>query len=121
MDTYWITYPIYIPIYTKGFKRKIAEELADLDFKLLSLPDVTIYLKPTEKVMKDYMRKRKRDWEKDKGFWKLMVKVKEAHEEFFEKNKIKNLIVVDKSKMDFEREEDFKELISQIDEKINLA
>jgi len=50
-----------------------------------------------------------------------MVKVKEAHEEFFEKNKIKNLIVVDKSKMDFEREEDLKELVSQIDEKINLA
>jgi len=115
-DTFWLTYQLHINAYLKGFEREVAWQLAELDRKMLKWPDVVIYLSSTEESMRQYMQKRfgERYWEKNEDFVKLMLKVREEHEKFFKKP-MKNLITVEREKVDFDREEDFNKLLKEID------
>jgi deoxyadenosine/deoxycytidine kinase len=117
LDTFWLTYLFHVPPYTRdNFERTMMLKVAELDRRMLPWPDVVIYLNSTEETMKRYMEKRNKEryWEKNEDFVKLMLKVREEHEKFFKKP-MKNLITVEREKVDFDREEDFNKLLKEID------
>jgi deoxyadenosine/deoxycytidine kinase len=121
MDTFWITYQLHINPYLKeGFERSTALDMADVDRKSLPWPDVVIYIRSDDDAMMSYMKRRDRDWEGNPEFIRMMTALNEEHDKFFSENKVENLIVVERKDNDFEKEEDFKKLLSRIDSLDNI-
>lgn len=111
---------IFIDLYVEDqFRRNILYELGAQDLATQHIPDVTIYIKTSEKLVKEYLYKRSgsRDWERTE-WTKFISQMPPKVDEFMKKISptLTNLITLERASYDFKREEDISQLLMKLDQ-----
>jgi len=118
MDTFWITYQLYIDTLLEGFEKELMLECAALDRKTLPWPDKIIFLRIDEKGIRNFIKKGARTFDQSEDFIKNQaLPVNEMHNNFFSKKEnLENLFIVNRGDLDFSKLEDLSMLIKRIDD-----
>lgn len=119
LDDFYLTNDVYIKEWIKdSFEREIAENMSKIDRSFLSLPDLIICLSANEKKTREFVRKRGRKNEASNNLVKKYLNLGQAHENFFRRLKLKNIVFVDRSELDFNSQKDFENLVKILNRKI---
>ena len=114
LDTFWLSNECYLKVMTDKKEQLEAVELCAQDRKNLPLPDLIIYLKASENVIRKFMEQRKRSFE-DENHVDQALEIEKEHEQVFTSKKFKNLIILPRDNLDFNRKEDLHQIINIID------
>jgi len=118
LDAFWFSYQLFIDVLTEGFENDIMHEVAQNDRKLLSYPDIIVFLSVNEETIRKFVTLGGRQFDKsDEYIINQALPVNKLHHEFFAKNKNiqGKIITVQRDEMDFARKEDFDKLINLIE------
>ena len=121
LDTFWMSYQLHIDALVGGFRRDVIRELAEIDRKLLSYPDIIIFLKVSEKTIRKFIKLGGRKFDNSEEFIvKQALPISKLHENFFKKNRIlaDKVVIVERDSMDFEKKVDFQKIIRLIERKL---
>ncbi len=121
LDTFWISYQMYIDTLLKGFEKKLLKEFADIEKKILQWPDHVILLKLSESGMRELIKRGGRSFDQSEDFIvNQALPVNKMHDIFFAQSKhAKNLIVIERDNIDFTRPEHLELVTSKIINKEN--
>lgn len=116
VDTFWFSYQLYIDALTKGFERKIARELADIDRKSMPWPDKIIFLDISEKNIRKFISLGGREFDNSENFIKQQViPINRMHKELFSKKAFATRVIkIDRNNLDFNKSKDFNFLLKKI-------
>lgn len=114
LDTFWLSNEGYLSIMGNKKEQLEAAELCAQDRKNLPLPDLIIYLKASEKVIGKFIKQRKRSFEDERAVHQAL-EIEKEHEQIFTSKSFKNLIIVPRDSLDFNRKEDLNQIIKIID------
>ena len=117
MDTYLISNELHITTMTSGFEQEILLEQAKFDRKYMPKPDVVIFLDASENKIRELTLKRGRDFDTNEKFIRRNLSIQKAHQEYYNKNK-NSLIHINRDNLDFEKEEDIKKVVEEIEKAI---
>jgi len=119
MDTFWLTNNVYTQNWLEhDFQKELMDDLYELDAKFLSMPDLMIILESNKEKVREFMMKRGRLFELSDSVLDRFVSAGRAHYYFF--NKHDNAVFIDRSKLDFYKDEHFKLVTDLIDLKFNF-
>ena len=119
LDAFWFSYQLFIDVLTEGFENDVMHEMAENDKKMLSYPDIVVFLSVNEETIRKFIALGKRQFDRsDEYIINQALPVNELHQEFFAKNKNipGKVITVQRDEMDFAKKEDFDKLINLIEE-----
>ncbi|MFA6461722.1 MAG: deoxynucleoside kinase [Candidatus Woesearchaeota archaeon] len=114
LDTFWMIDECYLEFVREDTERKEAMKILEENKKNLQLPDKIIMLKASEDKIVKQMKKRDRSFENEEIVKKNLFLAKEYERIFTKKKFGDRLIIIDREKLDFEKEEDLKEIIEKI-------
>ena len=120
LDTFWITNQLHIDTMLEGFEKERALELAELDKDLLPWPDLIIFLRTDEEVIRKFIKLRGRHFDQSESFIKRILNINKEHEKFIENSNLDNLLIINRDDFDFEKEDDFNRLLDKIKEKLAI-
>ncbi|MFH0701671.1 MAG: AAA family ATPase [Candidatus Woesearchaeota archaeon] len=115
LDTFWKVSECYLDLIEEDEERKEAARVLEEDEKLLPLPDKIILLKISEEKLRELIKKRDRSFENEEVIQTNLFLAKEYERIFTQKKFGERLIIVDRDEMDFEKEEDVKEVMKRIE------
>lgn len=116
VDTFWFSYQLYINALTKGFERKIVQELADTDRKSMPWPDKIIFLDISEKNIRKFVSLGGRDFDNSEDFiQQQVIPINRMHRELFGKKLFADRVIkIDRNNLDFDKPKDFNFLLKKI-------
>ncbi|HCC06069.1 TPA: hypothetical protein DEP94_01765 [Candidatus Nomurabacteria bacterium] len=117
LDTFWIDYQMYVDMLLDGEDKEIINDLVLIDRRNNAWPDIIIYLKNTEEGTKKFIEiADDRDFDKDGDFYESQIApLQKKYEEIINlaPPSVK-LITIERSTLDFEKEEDLNTIIEKI-------
>lgn len=114
LDTFWIDYQMYINVLLQGNDRATVQEMADLDLQTLPWPDVVVYLKNDEEGTKKFLELGGRDFDQNL-FNETIAPLQRSYDTVLKLiPSATKLISIDRTHMDFDRDEDVQNLVNQI-------
>lgn len=114
LDTFWKCNECYLDLIEDDEERKEAARVLEEDEKILPLPEKIILLKTSEEKLREMMLKRARHFENEEVVQTNLYLAKEYARIFTKKKFGDRLIILDREDLDFEKEEDLKEIIEKI-------
>lgn len=116
LDTFWIDNQMYIDVLLKGVDWEIVNGLAMTDQRSALWPDVILYLKNSEERTRKFIELGGRNFDSSEDVYnEQILPLQKKYEEILAiaPPSIK-IVVVDRSNLDFEKEEHLEDLISKI-------
>ncbi len=114
LDTFWLSNECYLSIMGNNKERLEAAELCSQDRKNLPFPDLIIYLKASERLIRKFMEQRKRSFENERAVHQAL-EIEKEHERIFTQKDFKNLIIFPRESLDFNKKEDLSQITRIID------
>jgi len=111
LDTFWKCSECYLDLIEEVEERKEASRVLEEDEKILPLPDKIILLKASEDKLREFMQQRGRSFEKEETM-QINLFLQQEYERIFTMDKYPNLIIIDRDHLDFEKEEDLREVLN---------
>lgn len=123
IDNFWISYQLYIDALAKDFEGEIIHDIASIDRETLLWPDLTILLTLSEDGIREFVKRGGREFDNSEEFIKNQaLPVHKLHTDFFNKEEVKdNVLIIQRDSIDFEKEEDFNDLIESIENRIEAG
>lgn len=117
MDTFWVTYQLYIETLTEGFEREVILDIAEIDRLTLQWPDITIFLSHGEQGVRDFIKRGGRLFDQSEEYIQNQaLPIHKIHDDFFNRVEVKKKVIkIPRDGMDFSNEKDFKNLLKKID------
>ncbi len=121
IDNFWISYQLYIDALAKDFEGEIIHDIASIDRETLDWPDLTILLSLSENGIREFVKRGGREFDNSEEFIQNQaLPVHKLHFDFFSNEEMKdNVLIIQRDDIDFEKEEDFNDLIETIENRIN--
>lgn len=120
LDNFWFVNEVCCREFLADpFEKELMSIATELDRKIFPWPDLIISLKATPEKIKEFVLARGRTFEIDNDFLERYAAIHNVHDEYLHSFKIDNVLYIDRSALDFKKEEDFKKLIEIIEEKLN--
>jgi deoxyadenosine/deoxycytidine kinase len=118
LDTFFADNQMYLDVLLSGHDRDVAYEMMQLDLRNLAWPDVVIYLKNNESRTKEFLKLGGRDFDAHEDYFdSYIVPLQAKYEKILTMvPSTSKLIIVDRSEMDFDTEEDLGLLLNQINQ-----
>lgn len=122
LDVFWMSPQMFIDALLNGFERELMWSVAHQDRQLLGYPDLTIFLKISESGIRKFIKQGGRSFDQSEDFIiKQAIPVNQMHSEFFSKQGPEmKVLIIDRSSLDFDKDVDFKSLLSQIKSNLTL-
>ncbi len=116
MDTFWLSVEPYNEIFTQGFEFEVTQEMSRIDSRTLTLPDHIIFLKNDVNNTKDFIVKGGRKFDASENFVdNFIIPLQKTHEKVFSPENLKDrLMVLDRSKLDFNKDEDLEIVLRKL-------
>jgi deoxyadenosine/deoxycytidine kinase len=117
LDSVYIAVDLYVSFITQdAFEQQILRDLAQSDIRAYGMPDKIIHLTSTEEKIKEFIQKGGRTFDAGESYFdEHVLPVEKAWREYLENHVDKNLVVeINRADLDFEKQEDFESLLSQI-------
>jgi len=116
-DNFWISYQLYIDALANDFEGELINDIARIDRKTLLWPDVIILLTLSEEGVRDFIKRGGRQFDQTEEFiQKQALPVHKLHEDFFNRNEMqRNVLIIQRDELDFEKQEDLHSLIEKIE------
>lgn len=119
-DTFWISYQLYIDALAKDFEGEVIHDIAFIDRQTLEWPDLTILLSLSEDGIRDFVKRGGREFDNNEDFIQTQaLPVHKLHTDFFSMETVKDkVITIQRDNVDFEKGEDFNDLINFIESEL---
>jgi len=116
-DNFWVSYQLYIDALANDFEGQLINDIAQTDKETLPWPDVVILLALSDEGVRDFIKRGGREFDQTEDFiQKQALPVHRLHEDFFNREGTKkNVIIVQRDELDFEKQEDLQVLIEKIE------
>jgi deoxyadenosine/deoxycytidine kinase len=120
-DVFWMSVMAFIPVLTKGFERELCEETLRIDQETLPLPDLVIFLRNNVETTRKFIKAGGREFDNAEGYMdEQVIENQRVHDELFNEGSFKGkLLTINREKLDFDKEGDLGNLLSQIKVLIN--
>ncbi len=120
LDNFWLTNEIYGQAFLSDeAEKKLIAELNQLDRQILAWPDLTISLSASPEKIREYVLARARSFENEADYLSRHQMVHDAHDEYFKNCPEDNILLINRSELDFKNEADFAWLVKTIEEKLS--
>lgn len=107
VDTFWADNMIYFDLLLNGHDLEVAIEQGKLDRKILPFPDKVIYLKNSEEQTKKFLVYGGREFDQSEVYDMHIKPLMKKYDELLEiVPKEVPMLILDRTNMDFEKEED---------------
>lgn len=116
LDTFWFDNQMYVDVLLSGHDRDVANEMMQIDLKSLEWPDILVYLKNNEEGTRKFIELGGRDFDSKENFYEeIVAPLQKEYEKIFTLvPPTTRLIEIDRSSLDFDKEEDLDLLIQKI-------
>ena len=119
LDNFWLVNEVCCREFLQdSFEKELMSLAAELDRQIFPWPDLIISLKANLSKMKEFILARGRTFEIGGDFLERYATIHEAHDEYLKRLALDNVLFIDRSDLDFKKEEDFLLLVEKINEKI---
>jgi deoxyadenosine/deoxycytidine kinase len=116
-DNFWISYQLYIEALANDFEGELINNVALIDRETLPWPDAVILLTLSEEGVRNFIKRGGREFDQTEEFiQKQALPVHRLHEKFFSREGMqKNVLIIQRDELDFEKQEDLQTLIEKIE------
>ncbi|RJQ16776.1 hypothetical protein C4573_01795 [Candidatus Woesearchaeota archaeon] len=114
MDTCQISNDLHITTMTQGFEEEILLKMVKGERKYFPQPDILVFLDASEKKIREFTFKRGWDFDTNEKFLKRNLSIQKAHKEYCKQHK-KEVVYMNRDKLDFNKKEDLKKVIDAIE------
>jgi deoxyadenosine/deoxycytidine kinase len=119
LDNFWLVNEVCCREFLQDpFEKELMSLATELDRQIFPWPDLIISLRANLSKMKEFILARGRTFEMNSGFLERYASIHEVHDEYLKSLALDNVLFVDRSDLDFKKEEDFLALIEKINEKL---
>lgn len=110
MDTCWLSTMLHVKSLLGGFEEELMREEFELLEEYLPKPDEILYLTAPNEFIEKKVIERQNTFDTTEEYLKRIFSIKKEHDDYFKKNSQHK--VIDRSGLDFDREEDLITVIS---------
>lgn len=115
LDTFWVDNQMYIDVLLEGHDKEVAEQLSQIDARLLPWPDIIIYLKNGKQNTEKFISLGGRSYDAD-IYETTILPLQAKYERIFSLVPgTTKLVSLDRDDIDFENEMDLKHLVNLIE------
>ena len=114
LDVFWLSNDLFFDVLLEGFELELMRERAAIDRMLLPFPDLTIFLKTSEQGIRNFVTLGGRSYDQsEEVLIEQLLPINDMHEKFFANPPTGlHVLTIDRTHKDFDREEDFAEVLS---------
>lgn len=119
LDNFWLVNEVCCREFLADpFEKELMEIATSLDRQIFPWPDLIISLKASPEKIKEFVLARGRTFEVGNDFLERYAAIHDVHDKYLKSFQIANVLYIDRSALDFKKEEDFLELIRIIEDKL---
>jgi len=101
-----------------NFEKELMAMAAELDRKIFPWPDLIVSLKASPAKIKEFVLARGRTFEINNDFLERYAAIHATYDEYLKRMNIENILFIDRSALDFKKEEDLNWFMNTIEEKL---
>jgi len=120
LDNFWLVNEVCCREFLSDpFEKELMSSAMEFDRQIFPWPDLIISLKASPEKIKEFVLARGRTFEVGSDFLERYAAIHNIHDKYLKSFQIDNVIYLDRSLLDFKKEEDFAGLIQIIEDKLN--
>jgi len=120
LDNFWLVNEVCCREFLADpFEKELMSCATTPDRQIFPWPDLVISLKASPEKIKEFVLARGRTFEIDNDFLERYAAIHDVHDAYLKSFQIENVLFIDRSALDFKKEEDFLWLVKVIEEKLN--
>lgn len=119
LDNFWLVNEVCCREFLSDhFEKELMSSAMEFDRQIFPWPDLIISLKASPEKIKEFVIARGRTFEVGSDFLERYAAIHDIHDKYLQSFKINNVLYLDRSALDFKKEEDFSELVRIIEDKL---
>ena len=119
LDNFWLVNEVCCREFLSDpFEKELMSSAMEFDRQIFPWPDLIISLKASQEKIKEFVLARGRTFEVGSDFLERYAAIHDIHDKYLKSFKINNVLYIDRSALDFKKEEDFVELVRIIEDKL---
>lgn len=119
LDNFWLVNEVCSREFLSDpFEKELMLGAMEFDRQIFPWPDLIISLKASPEKIKEFVLARGRTFEVGSDFLERYAAIHDLHDQYLRSLQINDVLFIDRSSLDFKKEEDFLELVKIIEKKL---